>query len=309
LQNLMKEMRTSWKGALPRQVELLGDVEFSEIIQNSDKSGFKSLETAEDFQVPIALDYATHQPISVNLFRESPYYLVIGPQGSGDVESLKALVLSAAYHYRPEDVQFALIGLRKDGIIQLKDLPHVIRTADTLSQINDTLAFIEELAKQRLEVLKDKAPDFYFKPVTILVVDDYARFGKTVEPKLLDKLNEALTGRGHMLGIGMMASITSFTAKNLRGDTLFRALRETRNGLFLNPADVPNADFADIVKVPDYMRGRKDLPAGRGILYNPGSSPQPFVHVAMGGMNNPKKIALWIEHIKKKSIISPKSKL
>lgn len=311
LQDLMKEMRTSWKGDLPVQVELLGDVEFSEILLgNADTPAFKPLETGEDFQIPIALDYATHQPVSVNLFRESPYYLVIGPQGSGDVASLMAMVLSTAFHYRPEDVQFALIGGRKDGVIQLKDIPHVIHAAVTPSQINETLIFIDGLAKERREALKDKSPDYYFKPVTILVVDDYARFGKTVEQKLLDKLSESLTGRGHMLGIGMMASVTSVTAKNLRGDMLFRQIKESRNGLFLSPADATNADFSDIVKVPEYMRGRKDLPAGRGILYNPGASPQPFVHVAMLGMNNPEIVALWVEHIKKRSpSISPSNEV
>lgn len=309
LQKLIKEMRASWKGDLPTRVELLGDVQFAEILSDTAKSPvFKPLETGKDFQVPIALDYATHQPISVNLFAESSYYLIIGPQGSGDMESLLALILSTAYCYHPEDVQFVLIGLRKDGVIQLKDLPHVIRSADTLSQISDTLVFIDELAKQRREVLKDKAPDFYFKPVTILVVDDYARFGKIMEQKQLDKLSDALTGRGHMLGICMLSCITSFAAKNLKGDSLFRAIRESRSGLFLNPADVSNADFADIVKVPDYMRGKKDLPAGRGILYNSGATPQPFVHVAIGGMNDPKIIAQWVERIKTINSQSKKEK-
>ena len=308
LQILMKEMRTSWNGNYPAQVELLGDVEIAEILStNLESSVFMQLETSMDFQVPFALDFATHKTVSVNLLGESPYFLVIGPQGSGDIESLTTLILSTAFHFSPDDVQFVLIGLRKDGIIRLKNLPNVISCADTLSQIYDTLRVFDELAKKRREELKDKTSDFYFKPVTILVVDDYARFCKIVEQKYLDKLNETLTGLGHMIGIGMIASITSFAAKNLRGDSLFRGIKEGRNGLFLTPSEVSNTDFLDIVKVPDYMRGKKDLTAGRGILFNNGAGSQPFVHVAIGGVHNSESITKLVDLIKKKSISTLKS--
>ncbi len=188
LRKISEEMRASWTGEFPERVEVLENIRLEDIeLEAILKTEWKPLQSVSDFMVPIGLDYATHEPKSAHLLQETPYFLVIGPQGSGDQEALKAFILSMALQFSPSDLKLHLIGLRENGIETLEGLPHVQELIHTEEEISNLVHSFEALVTERKSGNTLRLGKL-ITPVHLIIIDDYSSLAKNIEPKLLERL-------------------------------------------------------------------------------------------------------------------------
>lgn len=161
------------------------------------------------------------QLITLDLHEKAhgPHGLVAGTTGSGKSEVLLSYVLSMAYNYSPDDVNFMIIDFKGGGIItRLEGLPHLTGTITNLNKrdIERSRISIQAESLRRQQMLYDvKANDIseYTKmlhagkvskplPHLIIIVDEFAEL-KSQQPEFMDDLiSTARIGRS--LGIHLI---------------------------------------------------------------------------------------------------------
>jgi S-DNA-T family DNA segregation ATPase FtsK/SpoIIIE len=141
--------------------------------------------------------------------------ILVGTTGSGKSEFMKSLVLSAAFRYSPQELDFFFMDFKGGAAFNvLKDLPHVVGVVTNLSphlverglsameaEIDLRQKLFAEAAVQNIWAYNEKYPA---KPLPhlLLLLDEFAR-GLEEFPRLPDMLDR-LVRQGRSLGIYLL---------------------------------------------------------------------------------------------------------
>jgi hypothetical protein len=195
------------------------------------------------------------KPALFDLKQLGPHFAIAGPPLSGKTTTLYNWVLSLAYRYSPEQVQFVLIDLQNKfvtygGRHRLDALPHVAATVSEIEQIEPLVASLKREA-ERLARQESKHSIF-------VIIDNFDDFSEEVErqrqiPQELAGLARRYGGDGlHFIIAGMLDS---------GGSELKRRVLAANYGLGLRTAQA--VESLRVIRTPSDLRLR-ELPLGRG---------------------------------------------
>jgi type VII secretion protein EccCb len=210
----------------------------------------------------MGLDDRSLQPALIDIERQGPHMIVIGPPFSGKTTALRTMLLSIAYNYSPDEVMLVLVDfsrkLWKGSETSLAELPHVVETIDELEQLDE---FYENLSAECAEFdLKPK------RRKIMIFIDNYDAFTEESSRKnmsFFEKMS-ALVRKYQTAGVNLIISgslgITSST------DDLRKIFTAPGFGIALKGADAVNRLNG---KFPRSL-AEVDLPMGRAFTVRSG---------------------------------------
>ncbi|MCG3146418.1 MAG: ESX secretion system protein EccC [Gammaproteobacteria bacterium] len=200
--------------ALPETVRLSDLFENQEIVLDGLRQNWKrSRDRDELLQFPFGLRSGRKglEPVILNLLPPAPEFtgigayhtILVGTTGSGKSEFMKSLVLSAAWKYSPNLLNFFFMDFKGGAAFNvLKDLPHVVGVVTNLSPqlVERGLDALEaefdrrqkrfaEAAVANIWAYNEKFPQTPI-PHLMLLLDEFARGMSDFQrlPEMLDKL-------------------------------------------------------------------------------------------------------------------------
>lgn len=149
--------------------------------------------------------------------------LLLSSAGFGKSTTIQSIILNLAKQNNPEQIQFNLLDFGINGLLPLKDLPHVIDvvTIDEEEKLAKILRMITKTLKKRGELFKQQNVSNYQQynqktnhriPIIVNVIDSY---DSVQESKLADDINQALNEClqiGPSLGIFILMSANRLAA-------------------------------------------------------------------------------------------------
>lgn len=268
LRTLVQDMQRAWTGPAARAVPVLPEsVPLSDLLPSGESWPAPSV--SEPLAVPLALDTEELQPVHVDL-ASGPHFIVTGPARSGKTTLLRSWTVALAERFSRERLLLFLVDFRRDGLLPLQPLPHVVTYAEDPATLNDCVASIAEALTERRQKLEDarrSAPGYLEEreflaqfPALVLVVDDYdaVREGALPETKAqLEQLVRRERGTGlHVIVAGSTSDVGP------SWDGWVKAIKEGQTGFLLGTQDQADAQILNI-RLPLGEGGRL-LPPGEG---------------------------------------------
>lgn len=231
---------------------------------------FAGTGAAEALTALVGLESISLSAAALQLSRDMPHALVVGPRRSGKTTALRGLVLSLARRYGPGELQLILVDPHKGGMAGLRELPHVAQYASTEAEIA-ALAGV-------LDALRAGSTDGIHR---VVVVDDY-NLGRTSmkgqfapsysgETNLAAALDSLAMGGEHGVHLIVAANIA------YAEEGVLKRLDEARSGLVLWPNRYDPGTKLLGVTLPVGERGAEAAP-GRALLVREGE--QQLVQIA-----------------------------
>jgi type VII secretion protein EccCb len=156
-----------WKGDKPSTIETL-PLRYS--LENL--IGQATVPEVRRLNAVMGIDDRSLAPALIDIERQGPHMVVIGPPFSGKTTTLRTMLLSIAYNYTPEEVMMVLIDysrkLWKASETSLADLPHVVQTIEDIAQLDEFL-----------ENMQAECAEFETKPKRrkiMIFIDNYDAF-------------------------------------------------------------------------------------------------------------------------------------
>lgn len=133
----MKEIWSNqWKGEKPSTIEMLPVRYLLDSLLNEAK-----IPEIRRLNAIMGIDDRTLAPALIDIERQGPHLIVIGPPFSGKTTALRTMMLSIAYNYSPDEVMMILVDysrkLWKASERSLADLPHVVQTIEEQDQLEE----------------------------------------------------------------------------------------------------------------------------------------------------------------------------
>jgi S-DNA-T family DNA segregation ATPase FtsK/SpoIIIE len=235
-----------------------------------------------------------------DLARIGSYFLIAGPPKSGKTTAVSTLAIALCAGFDPNRFRFALVTPKrgeKNRLDALKILPHCLGHAKTEKTLEHLLTILEEEAEKWLDANPE---DPRSAASILLLLDDFHLLSTRISPESLSRL-DALARRAGDIRMTILLTVPSTILSTLN-DPLTRNARSWRNGIWLQSTDSLESNIVG-VKMPVDIKG-KELPPGRGLLYDPGG--QDLVQLASPKVewNNrpemPSSIDDWVQTILKK---------
>jgi hypothetical protein len=246
-----------WKGEKPSSVETLPlRCSLDTLVSQVEVPKIRRLNAI------MGLDDRTLEPALIDIERQGPHLIVIGPPLSGKTTALRTMLLSIAYNYSPDEVMMVLVDfsrkLWKGSETSLADLPHVVETIEDLEQLDE---FYENLSAECAE--------FDVKPKRrkiMIFIDNYDAFteeGSRKNMTFFEKVS-GLVRKYQTAGVNMIVS----GSLNITGatDDLRKIFTAPGFGLALKGADAVNRLNG---KFPRSL-AEVDLPMGRAFTVRSG---------------------------------------
>ncbi|MFQ5932865.1 MAG: hypothetical protein ACE5MM_10700, partial [Nitrospiraceae bacterium] len=170
--------------------------------------------------------------------------------------------------------------------------------AKTDKTLEKLLTLLEEEADIRLEADHE---DSGRSARMLLLLDDFHWMSTRVSSESLSRL-EALSRKSNDIGLTVMLTAPSTILSTL-SDPLIRQARSWRSGIWLQSTDGLESNIVGVT-MPAELKG-KELPPGRGFLYDPGG--QDLIQVASPQVEwksrpeMPSTLDDWVQHILEKS--------
>jgi S-DNA-T family DNA segregation ATPase FtsK/SpoIIIE len=267
LQKMVAEMNAAWSGPRPAPVETLpASLSLQRILALAPVQPPHRQQLA----VPIGLDDDRLAPVTVDLVRDGPHFLVASTPQGGKTTLLTTWAIALAHSHSPQRVQFVLVAGRRYSLAPLTGLPHVLdvcprperlREGETLSRLTAEIDRREVL----LGDLPGIRPDL---PRVVMVIDDYDEVFNAIggQPAVQAAL-ERLAKRGRDVGIHIIVAGPLPSMGVGYGDALVKQIKLGRSGFILRVLD-PGDQNPLSVRVTSSDARR--MPPGRGILVRKG---------------------------------------
>lgn len=296
LQELGEAMDRAWRGARPTPIQILGDeVGLATVLrQGSPAPGGSENRIA----VPIGLEGARLEPEFLELSRVGAYLLICAPPEGGKTTAVATIALALAANHEPEAVQLALVTPNRSERLRLDELttlPHFIGQAKTEKTLTPLLDQLEQEVERRSQA-EDGAAQA--SSHLVLFLDDYHLLLGRVASEVMKRL-ESLARRGPDFRLTTVLTVPTTVLATV-SDPLLRQALAWRYGIWLQSTDTLEANRVG-VRIPNELRGR-ELPAGRGYLYDPGG--QQFVQLASPEIGDdadpeaPGSLAAWVSRLR-----------
>lgn len=251
--DLMRKMRDTWKGTLPRPIETLPIcIPLATVLEEMQISRQET-----QLLAPVGRAYETLELVAPDL-ESSPYWLILGPKESGKSNFL-ACAGKSVLAQDPQGWVVKAYAFRRSPLTMLGQKENRLRV---LSAADEILKDCQAMT----EALKSDQPVAEGRKLLLLVDDLGFTFQPGKEP-LLNALNalaqnlEATTDV-HIMATGLMDELRMQLASSF-----LKLLRQGRTGLVLSK-DTNELDWLGAQISLEYRR--IELPVGRGFFVNKG---------------------------------------
>lgn len=255
LVDVIRSMKTQWKGASPFPIRTLPNIIPFEAISN--EVAARAMQT-ECIEAPVGYGYDTLQMIWANLLDDGPTWLILGPPRSGKTNML---------------ISFGYGALRANpGIVEVKAFV-LRRTRNSLDRLAETNCPIQ-IYRTSDEIVNEckRIRDGSGDPNKsyLILIDDLSAAASPGNEDVLQQLN-SLTGK-------MSADTNIFIAAagireelqtSLMTSPLFKMLRQGRSGIAFSK-DLSDLDWIGVALTPTIRK--MPMIIGRGIFSNRGSA-------------------------------------
>jgi len=253
-------MRDSWKGNLPRSVEILPQcIPLSKFLEGAGLKGGQA-------PVPVGQSYATLKFIAPNLLDSSPAWLILGPKESGKSNFLACTALSVM-NADPDGWLVKAYTLRRSTHVKWDKLDERIKVFSSPEDILNDAQALAALLKEG-------------KPVTtnasladgkhlLLLIDELGAAFQPGKENLVKAINELGQYAEAATDIHIMASGLLEELRMQLASPMVKFLRQSRTGMVLSK-DTNEADWLGAQIGLEYRR--MTLPAGRGFFINKGKA-------------------------------------
>jgi S-DNA-T family DNA segregation ATPase FtsK/SpoIIIE len=254
LRELMRRMRESWKGTLPRPIEILpACIPLSAVLADLGTSRQKG-----QMLLPVGRDYETLNLVAPGLTDSIPFWLILGPKESGKSNFL-ACVGKSVLQQDPEGWLVKAYAFRRSPLIALgqeESRLQVLSAADEI--LKDCLAMTETLkAGQPLADGKK----------LLLLVDDLGFAFQPGKEALLSALNTLAQNLESTTDVYIMATGLMDELRMQLASSFLKLLKQGRTGMVLSK-DTNELDWLGAQISLEYRR--MDVPVGRGFFVNKG---------------------------------------
>jgi len=257
-QNMTAAWGAAWKGEPPATIETLPiKILLEKLLER------RTPPSAKRIMPTLGVDDLNLELYHLDLQRQGPHLVVIGPANSGKTTTLRTLALSLADSYSPAEVMLVLIDFQRrffeyGGKHNLGQLPHVVQTISRAEQIDEFVAN-----------LKYECKDFEANPTRpriYVLIDNYDSFsddGTKKSRKAFEEMavlaREMGTAGLHFVGCGSLGWLSA-------SDDLRKQIQSSNFGLALLSGDAVNKLNG---KVPRSL-AEAELPIGRGFVVKSG---------------------------------------
>lgn len=321
---LAQAMQQSWKeanGKAPYRIELLPpQIPLREL---------RSPDAANAWQTPgdglislIGRDDYRLQPVSVNLSRQGPHFLIAGAAETGRTNLLLCWLLGLAERYSPDALNCYLVDFKRRGLrlSALANLPHVqpltidehpIRSVRNAAQMEALVRMLEQAVAERSSLVSDDDEDetlitrLKSLPELLVVIDDYEYVLNDMgwaSGAVRNPLAQ-IAQRAGDLGIHFMIAGTASELRRGSGDPLLMKLKSLRSGVLLRINDT--ADAADLFGMM-MRQPPAEVIAGRG-YFVAGSSVRPIQAAWLnpGDEGKPGEASEWVARLVERAKSTP----
>lgn len=172
-------------------------------------------------QIPLGLlDIPSHQSQETYFYdiQEDSHTVIYSSPGYGKSTTLQTIVMNLARQNTPEQVQFNLLDFGTNGLLPLKDLPHVadLTRLGENEKLRKMLAHIRQLLEERKQMFQKvgvaSLPQFESKtktvlPVVVNVLDNYDSVLEDENKRgMVDNLLAQVLREGQSLGVYLLIS-------------------------------------------------------------------------------------------------------
>jgi DNA segregation ATPase FtsK/SpoIIIE, S-DNA-T family len=200
-------------------------------------------------------------PVRLDLRRDGPHFLVVGPPRSGKTTTLTSVALALAARYQPTEVGLVFIDLQRGlsvygGNRSLAELPHTLAVVSEIEQLEALVACLEAEVR---ELAASQG-----KRVIYLLIDNLDELSEELEAQReLARRLSTLVQRHGRDGLHVVAT----TGAEIGASELRRKISARGLGLALCSAEA--LESLRVQRIPASLRGR-ELPTGRGYLVHKG---------------------------------------
>ena len=244
-EDVCETLAKAWHGGFPPRIRILpAQIPLADL--------YKQMipENTGDMLVPVGLSYETMQPVTVDLLKELPRWLVLGPPRSGKSNFLISIA-ETIHSNAPDQWDVRYISLRRTHSgVKTIHAETALSLGEALQMLDGILNRIESAAKQEKKLL--------------LLLDDLGSFFEPGKEALAAVLNNfALKTTSHddvfIIGAGLQDELIRQGSSRLVQD-----LRRNKTGIVFS-RESADLDFMGIqmMQLPMQYR-RMDLNPGRG---------------------------------------------
>ncbi|MDI6770680.1 MAG: FtsK/SpoIIIE domain-containing protein, partial [Anaerolineales bacterium] len=254
LKETMRAMRDSWKGNLPRSVEILPQcIPVSKFLEQAGLKGGQA-------PVPVGQSYDTLKFIAPNLLDSSPAWLILGPKESGKSNFLACTAMSVL-NADPDGWLIKAYTLRRSTHVKWDKLDERIKVFATSEDILNDAQTLAALLKEGKPVADGKH--------LLLLIDELGAAFQPGKENLVKAINELGQYAETATDIHIMASGLLEELRMQLASPMVKFLRQSRTGMVLSK-DTNEVDWLGAQIGLEYRR--MTLPAGRGFFINKGKA-------------------------------------
>jgi S-DNA-T family DNA segregation ATPase FtsK/SpoIIIE len=267
LQQMALQMDAAWTGPRPAPVEVLpASLPLRRVMAPPPEEDLAQ----RLLGAPIGLDDARLEPVTVDLVRDGPHFLVASTPQGGKTTLLTTWAIALAHRNSPQQIQLVLVAGRRGSLNPLAGLPHVLDCCARPEALQDAgvlSRLTAEIDRRERMLTTSSAPIDAFPPLLVML-DDYDEVFTAIggQPPVQTAL-ERVAKRGRDVGIHVIAAGPLPNMGVGYGDVLVKQIKLGRSGVILRVLD-PGDQNPLAVRVASSDVGR--MPPGRGILVRKG---------------------------------------
>lgn len=256
LRELIRGMRDSWQGNLPRPIEILPDCIYLSCLMD----GILTSRKAGNILVPVGQSHETLEPVTPNLLESNPFWLILGPKESGKSNFLTCTATSILQQ-AGDDWMVTAYTFRRSPLNKLGQRDNRIRVLSTTEDILKDCQAMTDKLKAGQPVGDGKR--------LLLLVDDLGFSFQPGKEALFNALNALAQNLESTTDIFIMATGLLDELRLQLPAPILKILRQGRTGMVLSK-DNNELDWFGVQVSLEYRR--MDLPLGRGFYINKGKA-------------------------------------
>ena len=260
LRALIAKMRQAWEaldGSLPAPIgELPLRIGLRSLLDG--RVATPSDGVTAPLRAPIGLDNLTLEVAEIDLEADGPHFVITGPGRGGKTTALSTWVLSLAYLYSKDQVQFFLLDSVKASLAHLKGLPHVLGYGATEAE---QLILLDELDQQLDD--RRRAGQRKARPALVCMLDDVGY----LESNEIKEVLERLAKHDHLFGFHLIMAGAASSIPKYEG--FCRRALESRSGLVVGSNDLFEDTGVFNLTLPSGL-SMQTLPPGRAYFVRRG---------------------------------------
>lgn len=127
---------------------------------------------------------------------QSPHCLVAGATGSGKSTVMEGMIYTVLGTNSPASARFILVDTKRVALSHLRNLPHVVRYADTISAAEESLTFASQIMEDRFTQMQRQGAREYNGADLYIVIDEAGDLLTSSRKKQITALIQHITMLG-----------------------------------------------------------------------------------------------------------------